>query len=166
MAEPRTGAESGEALPAPDAGDAAPGAEAGETVVQQGPPTPPTSRPPLLLAAAAISAVQAIAVAGYAVLIGIFAARTGSVLAAAPIEVTIYLLFAFGIALVTKGLLSRRRISRAPYVLTQIFGLIAGWTLVSGDGTDVHVYGWLALVSSLAGIALIMNRQVGDALVR
>lgn len=120
----------------------------------------------VLLATAVVSAVEALAVATYAVTIAISAASTGSVVAAAPIEVTVYLLFAAGIALVTKGVLSRRRIARAPYVLTQLFGVISGWTLVSGDGTDVHVYGWLVLVISLTGLALVMNRQVGGALSR
>lgn len=123
-------------------------------------------RPPLLIATAAVSAVEALVITVYAVLIAISAARSGSVVAAAPIEVIVYLLFAAGIALVTKGVLSWRRIARAPYVLTQLFGLIAGWTLVSGDGADVHIYGWLVLLVALAGLALVMNRQVGQALSR
>lgn len=126
----------------------------------------PGPRPRLLVATAVVGAVEALAVTVYALLIAVSAARSGSVVAAAPIEVIIYLLFAAGIALVAKGVLSRRRISRAPFVLTQLFGLIAGWTLVSGDGTDVHVYGWLVLVTSVAGLALVMNRQVGEALSR
>ena len=134
--------------------------------IEPEPAAEPGPRSRLLLATAAVSAVEALAVATYAVTIAISAARSGSVIAAAPVEVAVYLLFAAGIALVTKGVLSRRRIARAPYVLTQLFGVISGWTLVSGDGTDVHVYGWLVLVISLTGLALAMNRQVGEALTR
>jgi hypothetical protein len=147
--------------------DPDPSSRPGEAVtIEPQPTTEPGPRPRLLLAAAVVSAVEAVAVATYAVTIAISAASSGSVIAAAPIEVAVYLLFAAGIALVTKGVLSRRRIARAPYVLTQLFGLISGWTLVSGDGTDVHVYGWLVLVISLTGLALVMNRQVGEALTR
>jgi hypothetical protein len=134
--------------------------------IEPEPTAEPGPRSRLLLATAAVSAVEALAVATYAVTIAVSAARSGSVVAAAPIEVAVYLLFAAGIALATKGVLSRRRIARAPYVLTQLFGVISGWTLVSGDGTDVHVYGWLVLLVSLTGLALAMNRQVGEALTR
>ncbi len=122
-------------------------------------------RPPALVAAAVLGALEAAAIAAYAVAIGVAAAGAGQDVASAPVEIVIYLLFAAGIALVVKGLLNRRRIARGPYVVTQMFGLIIGWTLASGDGAAVHVAGWIVLVVSLAGLALMINRQVGKVLV-
>ena len=125
----------------------------------------PGRRPPALVAAAVLGALEAAAIAAYAVAIGVAAAGAGQDVASAPVEIVIYLLFAAGIALVVKGLLNRRRIARGPYVVTQMFGLIIGWTLASGDGAAVHVAGWIVLVVSLAGLALMINRQVGKVLV-
>lgn len=122
-------------------------------------------RPVPLVAAALIGALQAVALVGYAVAIGFAAAGAGTDVASAPAEIVVYLLFAAGIGLVVKGMLNLRRIARGPYVVTQLFGLIVGWTLASGDGTAVHVAGWIVLIASLTGLALMLNPQVADALV-
>lgn len=122
-------------------------------------------RPAPLVAAAVVGAAQAAAIAVYAAVIAAVALQVGANVAVAPVEVVIYLLFAAGIALVVKGLLNRRRIARAPYVVTQMFGLIVGWTLTEGDGNAVHIAGWIVLVISLTGIALVLNPRVGAALV-
>lgn len=129
------------------------------------PTAAPPERPPALVAAAVLGALESAALVGYAVAIGVAAAGAGKDVAAAPAEIVVYLLFALGIGLVVKGLLNRRRIARGPYVVTQMFGLIVGWTLAAGDGLAVHVAGWAVLAVSLAGLALMFNRQVGQVLV-
>lgn len=123
-----------------------------------------STRPRLLLAAAGIGTIEVLALVGYVIAIGVAAAGAGTDVASAPAEIVIYLLFAVGIGLVVKGLLSRRRVARGPFIVTQLFGLIVGWTLAAGDGAGVHVAGWIVLALSLAGIALMLNGQVADAL--
>ncbi len=125
---------------------------------------PAPGRPRTLLAAAVIGAVEALALVGYAVAIAVSAWRVGEDGAAAPVQVAIYLLFALGIALVVRGLLSGRRLARGPYVVTQLFGLVVGWTLAAGDGIWVHLAGWGVLAVSIAGIALMLNPAVSAAL--
>jgi hypothetical protein len=121
--------------------------------------------PAVLRAAALIGAVQALAIALYAVGIGIAALREGRDVAAAPVEIAIYLAFAAGIALIVKGLRNRRHIARGPFVVTQLFGLIVGWTLTEGDGAVVTLLGIGVLLLCLAAIALALNGQLRDALV-
>jgi hypothetical protein len=140
------------------------GGQQGERAVPGAPAEPTPARPALLLAAAGIGAGEVLALVVYVIAIGFAAAGSGTDVASAPAEIVIYLLFALGIGLVVKGLLNRRRIARGPYIVTQMFGLIVGWTLASGDGAAVHVAGWIVLVASLAGIALMLNGQVAAAL--
>lgn len=132
-------------------------------------PSEPTGEqqpiPGMLRAAALIGAVQAGALVVYAVAIGVAARQAGQDVAAAPVEIAIYLIFAVGIGLIARGLLHRRHIARGPFVVTQLFGLITGWTLTQGDGTAIHVAGIAVLLLSLAGIALALNSGVRDALV-
>lgn len=123
------------------------------------------ARPRALLAAVVIGAVEAVGLVAYAIAIAISAWRVGEDGAAAPVQVVIYVLFALGITLVVRGLLSGRRLARGPYVVTQLFGLIVGWTLAAGDGTWVHLTGWIVLALSIAGIALMLNPAVSAALV-
>lgn len=129
----------------------------------QGPAT--ATRPGALLAAAVIGCVEALGLVAYAVAIAISAWQVGEDGAAAPVQVVIYVLFALGIWLVVRGLLAGRRLARGPYVVTQLFGLIVGWTLAAGDGTWVHLTGWVVLALSMAGIALMLNPAVSAALV-
>lgn len=123
------------------------------------------TRPRALLAAVVVGVVEALGLVAYAVAIAISAWQVGEDGAAAPVQVVIYVLFALGILLVLRGLLAGRRLARGPYVVTQMFGLIVGWTLAAGDGTLVHVAGWAVLVLSIAGIALMLNPAVSAALV-
>ncbi len=122
-------------------------------------------RPTALLAAAVIGTLEALGLVAYAVAIALAARQVGEDGAAAPVQVVIYVLFALGIALVVRGLLSRRRLARGPYVVTQLFGLVVGWTLASGDGVWVHLTGWAVLAMSVTGIALMLNPAVSAALV-
>ncbi len=127
----------------------------------------PTARPPLLRAAIAVAAIEALALAGYAVAVAVAVVRSGpGEGAGAPVEIALFLVFAAGIALIARGLMSRRHIARGPYIVTQMFGLVVGGTLVAGDGTLLHLAGWLVLLTALSGIALMLNPRMRELLDR
>ena len=112
-------------------------------------------------AAAVLAGVEALAVAAYAVGIGIAALNAPGTISAAPVVVVIFLLFAAGIAACARGLWLRRRAARTPFGVVQLFGLVTGWTLTQGDGDSTHYVGYAVLVLSLVGIALVINPALG-----
>lgn len=128
-------------------------------------PTPAGStRPALLVAAAGVATLEAVALAAYAVGIAISTLQDGSAVAAAPVEIVIYLVFALGIALAARGLWLRRRGARTPFGVIQLFGVVIGWTLTQGDGDLTHRIGYAVLAVAVVGIALVISPGLGDAL--
>lgn len=121
-------------------------------------------RPGLLVAAVVIAALEALAITAYSVVIAVAAFQTPDSVSAGPVVVVLFLLFAVGIALAARGLWQRRAAARTPFGVTQMFGLVTGWTLTQGDGTATHVAGYAVLVVSLVGIALVLAPSVGEAL--
>ena len=121
-------------------------------------------RPVPLSAAVVVGIVEVVALLGYCIAIAITAAGAADDLAAAPALIVVYAAFAVGIAIIVKGLLSRRRIARVPFALTQVFALIVGWTLTQSAGIAVHLAGYAVLAIGVVGIALILNPAVGQSL--
>ena len=122
------------------------------------------SRPPLLLAAVAVAVLETAALIAYALGIAISDLQDSTNIAAAPVEIVIYLLFAVGIAFCAWGLWRRRRSARTPFGVVQLFGVIIGWTLTQGDGDLTHRIGYVVLVVSVVGIALVLSPKLGEAL--
>ncbi|HSN05960.1 MAG TPA: hypothetical protein VLV82_01345 [Candidatus Angelobacter sp.] len=122
------------------------------------------TRPALLLAAVGIAVLEAVALAAYAVGIGVSTVSDASPVAAAPVEIVVYLLFALGIALCALGLWRRRRTARTPFGVIQLFGVVVGWTLTQGDGDLTHRIGYAVLAVSVVGVAVVLSPRLGDAL--
>jgi len=127
-------------------------------------PLSPKARPRLLLAAVAVAVLEAAALVAYSLGIGISDLQDSKSLAAAPIEIVIYLLFACGIGFCAWGLWRRKRSARTPFGVAQLFGIIIGWTLTQGDGDLTHRIGYVVLAVSVVGIALVVSPGLGDAL--
>jgi hypothetical protein len=129
-------------------------------------PSAPTSgtRPPLLLTAIAIAAVEMVALVAYAVGIGVADLQDEGSVAAGPVEIVIYLLFAAGIGACAWGLWARRRSARTPFGVVQLFGVIIGWTLTQGDGDLTHRLGYLVLAVAVVGVAVVISPALGEAL--
>lgn len=125
------------------------------------PTPPPGPREAPTTAAAVLAGIEAVAVAAYAVVIGLSALTTPGSIAAAPVVVITFLLFAVGIAACARGLWLRRRAARTPFGVIQLFGLVTGWTLTQGDGDTTHYAGYAVLVLSVVGIALVINPALG-----
>ena len=134
------------------------------TVVTDAPTPGAPTRPPLLLAAVAVAVLEAVALAAYAVGIGLSTLEDSTAVAAAPVEIVIYLLFALGIGLCAYGLWQRRRAARTPFGVVQLFGVVIGWTLTQGDGDLTHRIGYVVLAVSVVGIALVISPALGDSL--
>jgi hypothetical protein len=131
---------------------------------QQTPAAPAAGRPGPLVAAAVIAVLEALALTAYAVGIGVSAVQNPGSVAAAPVEIVLYLIFAAGLVAIARGLWGRRSVARTPFAVAQMFGLVIGWTLTQGDGDLVHRLGYAVLAVSVVGIALVMSPAVGEAL--
>lgn len=116
------------------------------------------------MAAVVIAVLEALALTAYAVGIGVSALQSPGSVAAAPVEIVLYLIFAAGLVAIARGLWGRRSIARTPFAVAQMFGLVIGWTLTQGDGDLVHRLGYAVLAVSVVGIALVMSPAVGEAL--
>ncbi len=125
---------------------------------------PAGSRPPTLLAAIAIAALEGLAVLAYTAGIALSGTQNPGSVAAPAVEALIYLTFAVGIVLVVKGLWQRRRWSRTPFVVIQLFALVTGWTLLQGDGDSTHLIGWAVLVVAVVGLVCAFVPRTGEAL--
>jgi len=122
------------------------------------------ARPAILLAATGVAVLECAALVAYCVGIGLSAVQDPGSVASAPVEIVIYLLFAVGIGLCARGLWLRRRSARTPFGVAQLFGVVVGWTLTSGDGDLTHRIGYVVLAVCVVGIALVISPTLGDAL--
>ena len=114
--------------------------------------------------AVVITALETIGVLLYALVVAVAAIRTPGTVSAWPVEVAIYLLFAAGLALVVRGLATGRGFARAPFVVAQMFGLIVGWTLLSGTEwvrTLAIVVFAIAGVGLAAGLSPALREHLG-----
>ncbi len=119
---------------------------------------------PLARTAGTLAAIEALALVGYCFALGLAALNSSGATQSAPIvEIIIYLIFAIGIAFIARGSFMGSRTSRPPYLLTQIFVLIIGYTLIVGDGPTVTAVGiavgLLGAVAMGVGIASIIKEE-------
>ena len=121
-------------------------------------------RPAILLAATGVAVLECAALVAYSVGIGLSAVQNPGSVASAPVAIVIFLLFAVGIGLCARGLWLRSRSARTPFGVAQLFGVVVGWTLTSGDGDLTHRIGYVVLVVCVVGIALVISPALGDAL--
>jgi hypothetical protein len=123
-------------------------------------PTPlPLARP-----AGVLAAIEAVALVAYCVALGIAGLNSSGATQSAPIvEIIIYLIFAVGIGFIARGSFNGSRTARPPYLLTQVFVLIIGYTLLVGDGAAVKLVGsavgLLGLIAMGVGIASIIKEE-------
>lgn len=112
--------------------------------------------------AALIAGLETVALVLFALAVGIASFNTrGTNTGASPVaEVVVYLLFAVGMGLITRGLWQRSRMARTPMVLAQTFGLISAWLFIEGTGWAVPA-GWIIAAVSVAGIVLTMRPATG-----
>lgn len=119
---------------------------------------------PLARTAGTLATVETVALVAYCVAIGIAALNSSGATQSAPIvEIIIYLIFAVGIGFTARGSFNGSRTARPAYLLTQIFVLIIGYTLLVGDGAPVKLVGaavgLLGLVAMGVGIASIIKEE-------
>ena len=119
---------------------------------------------PLARTAGVLATIEALALVVYCVALGVAALNSSGATRGAPaVEIIIYLAFAAGIGFIARGSFSGSRTSRPPYLLTQIFVLIIGYTLFVGDGAAVTLagvaVGLLGIVAMGVGIASIIKEE-------
>jgi hypothetical protein len=116
-------------------------------------------------AAAIICILDAVALVGYAVALGVASRSSrGSSVNAAGVEIAIYLAFAVLMGLLARGLARRRPLARTPFLLSQLFVIIIGYTVFAGDGTAVTVVGGAVMLLGLIGVALSLSPRLAEAL--
>lgn len=128
-----------------------------------------STHPPIPLArtAGVFASIEAIGLLVYCIALGIAALNssgsTGATSSAPIVEILIYLIFAVGVGYIARGSFAGSRTSRPPYLLTQIFVLIIGYTLLVGDGAVVKTFGvvigGVGLAALAVGIASIIKED-------
>lgn len=102
-----------------------------------------------------ICSLEVLALLGYVVAVWIASRNSrGSSGKATLVEIIIYLAFAALIALVGRGLLRRRSLARTPFLLTQLFVIVVGYTLFVGDGSAVKAAGVVVLAVGFVGVVI------------
>jgi hypothetical protein len=140
----RASADAGAGRPAAGAAAGAPEAAA----------APGPARPPTIMAAVVIEALEAVLVAVAAVLAGVDTGRGRSYQLSSGIAITVIgLATAVGLMLVAAGLRRPRRWTRTPALLTQLFTGIVGIYLLQGGRYE---WGVPTIVLALAGFAVLL----------
>lgn len=120
------------------------------------------NRPATLTAAAAIEAVEGVALIGVGLFVGVetLVARSASVTNAIALAVCAV---AVGAALlaVARGLYHQRRWARTPAVLTQLFGFITAIYLLQGHQ---YAYGFPIALATIAGTLTLFAQSTTKAL--
>ncbi len=119
-------------------------------------------RPKPLLAAAALVGLEGLLVAvlgGYLMVVGFLGDPDDTV--GAEITGLLALATGAGLLLVARGLSQGRRWSRSPAVLTQIFCLPVGWSLLQGDRPG---FGLPMIAVAVATLVLLFLPSTGAAL--
>lgn len=102
---------------------------------------------------AGIVGAEGIALALYTLVLGFASLSSSGATESAPIVMLmIYLIFAVGLVLVSRGLLIDSTMARAPYFLAQIFVIITGVTLDAGDGGVVKTVGIAVIALGVVGL--------------
>jgi hypothetical protein len=124
------------------------------------------SRPVVVLAA--IAAVEAVALLGYAVFDLVEALRLGATgpadvsnWPAIVLQIVIFAVLGLGMALVARGWWTGGGWARAPFLLAQLFALVVGVPLAQSEGGVERVVGIVVCAMALLGLVLAFA-PVGD----
>lgn len=121
--------------------------------------------PVVLRLAIVWAAVEAAALVVYCIAIGIAAQNSrGSSVTATGWEIVIYLCFAALIGAICVGLMRRRSLARTPFLVTQVFVGIVGYTVFVGDGVVTKTVGAVILLIGVAGTVLAFTPALVEAL--
>ena len=102
--------------------------------------------------------VEAIAILIYGISILVKGTIDHSKVGSPFVQFVIYSMFSLAIFAIVNGLNRARNWARTPFYMIQIFTVIAGYTLVSGDGITVKVVGALVTILGATGfVALIRS---------
>ncbi|TAK70775.1 MAG: hypothetical protein EPO13_02665 [Actinomycetota bacterium] len=128
-------------------------------------------RPRSLLIATAATALEAVALLLYAVLLavqGLFWGTTTTDISSGPglvVELVVYAALGVGLAVVARGLWARRGWARSPALLAQLFVLVVAVPLLRSPDAVPRVAGAVAAVVAAAGaVAVLMpavTRELG-----
>lgn len=109
-----------------------------------------------------IGVSQSLALAVYAISLVIAASRVETTLGSPIVETIIYLIFALLILLVSRSFNRAQSWARTPYLVTQMFGVIVAYTLLSGDELIYRVTGVLIGLSSIVAIYAMVKTPIED----
>lgn len=79
---------------------------------------------------------------------------SGATVTATGPEIAVYLGFAVLMVWLAWGIWRRSPLARTPFLVTQLFGIIIGYTAWAGDGTWVKLTGVVILLISAAGLVV------------
>ena len=121
------------------------------------------NRPATLTAAAAVEALEGLAMIGIGLFVGVetIVARSASVINAIVLALCALALGA-GLVAVGRGLFQARRWARTPALLTQVFGFITGVYLIQSDQL---AYGIPIVIVTAAAVLLIFTPATTRALI-
>ena len=121
------------------------------------------NRPATLTAAAAVEALEGLAMIGIGLFVGVetIVARSASVLNAVVLALCALALGA-GLIAVGRGLYQARRWARTPALLTQVFGFITGVYLIQSHQL---AYGIPIIIVTAAAVLLIFSPATTKALI-
>ncbi len=124
-----------------------------------------------LIALAAISGAEGLALIGYACYDVIQAIRFGTTgpaeVSNGPalfIQILIFMVFGIGLLLIARGWLQGQRWSRSPFVLAQLIALLVGFPLAQDSSGPGRAVGVSVLICALVGGVLALTPQVGRAI--
>jgi|APGre2960657468_1045069.scaffolds.fasta_scaffold19246_5 Na+-driven multidrug efflux pump len=124
-----------------------------------------------LIALAAISGAEGLALIGYACYDVIQAIRFGTTgpaeVSNGPalfIQILIFMVFGIGLLLIARGWLQGQRWSRSPFVLAQLMALLVAFPLAQDSSGPGRAVGVSVLICALVGGVLALTPQVGRAI--
>lgn len=104
-----------------------------------------------------IGLIEAVTVFGYGLSILINGTLEHSKVGSPLVQFVIYSIFALSLLAIVRGLNLQQNWARTPYYLIQIFVVIAGYTLLSGDGSSVKFTGALVGAIGIAGFVALLR---------
>jgi hypothetical protein len=101
--------------------------------------------------------IEAVSIFSYGLSILINGTLVHSTVGSPLVQFIIYTIFALAIAGLVKGLSGHHNWARTPFYMIQIFTVIAGYTLISGDGISVKVIGVLVGALGITGFISLVR---------
>jgi hypothetical protein len=107
--------------------------------------------------ALACGAIEVVSIFSYGLSILINGTLVHSTVGSPLVQFIIYTIFAIGISGLIKGLSGHHNWARTPFYMIQIFAIIVGYTLISGDGINVKVLGVLVGAVGITGFVSLLR---------